>query len=127
MDPTELLDIIRQARRDLSRLERIKDVLDVLLHDAHLVRHAHDTFLPAARDYLRNRAAADYRLKHARIRRARLGGASRWLYHHQQQTFEALLHLLCPVQIPQSLLDQIWQAFKSAEIGLLSRSRDRRK
>jgi hypothetical protein len=116
-------DVIHRAVSDVENLERLKDVFDILIDDIRLIRHSHKTFLPAARDYLLGRSSADYRLKEARVRRARLGGASRWLYHHQKQTFVKVLHLLFPIGIPEHWTDSAWNMIKNAEIRVLSHAR----
>jgi hypothetical protein len=119
MRPEELLTIVQNATGNVEKLNRIKDVFDILADDFGLVGHSHDTFLPAARDYLRGKTTANYGFKDARVRRARLGGASRWLYYHQRKTFEGVINLLCPFPVPQFWIDQLWSVVKNTEIGLL--------
>ena len=71
MHAHELEKVLRAA--DLEGLERLKDVVELLVEDARLVAHARETFLPAARDYLRGRSGGDDRLASVRTRRARQG------------------------------------------------------
>jgi hypothetical protein len=109
----------------LDRFERLKDVAFLLGEDVGLVRHSHDTFLPAARDYLRGKSDGDQRLRAARVRRARLGGASRWLYDHQRRTFERAVKLLCPLPVPPVVVSGLWERIKRAEIRALRDARRR--
>jgi hypothetical protein len=125
MSPSELLTIIRNAKGDVEKLNRIIDVFDLLTDDFGLVHYSHDTYLPAIREYLRGKTTADYRFKEARVRRARLGGSSRWLYYHQRETFERVIQMLCPFPDPQFWIDQLWVGVKNAEIGLLRNARDK--
>ncbi len=118
----DVLEVLRNIQ-DRETLERLKDVALLLHADLRLVLHSHRSFLPAAREYLRGKETADYRFRAARERRARLGGASRWLYHHQKQTFEHAVHLLCPLHLPQGLVDAAWARIRRAESQLLADSR----
>jgi hypothetical protein len=122
----ELLHVLRDCCHELDKLERLKDVCELLVADAHLVAHSHHTFLPAARDYLRSSRHADYRFRAARVRRARLGGASRWLYQHQKRTFETAVRLLSPVTVPQTTIDAAWTRIRAAESRLMARARKRK-
>lgn len=56
----ELTNVVLQARVSQETLGRLLDVLELVAEDIELARHSHDTFLPAARDYLRHRRDADY-------------------------------------------------------------------
>jgi hypothetical protein len=125
MSPSELLTIIRNAKGNHEKIARIIDVFDILAEDIPFFYYSRDIFLPAACEYLRGKAIADYRFKEARVRRARLGGASRWLYYHQRETFERIISLLCPVPVPEFWIDQLWSVIRASEVGLLCNSRDR--
>jgi len=125
MNPSELLAIIQSAKGDIEKIARIKDVFDLLADDFALVGYSRDTFLPAAREYLRGKTMSDNRFKEARVRRARLGGASHWLYYYQQKTFERIIGLLCPFPVSQFWIDQLWSVVRTTEIGLLSNARDK--
>jgi hypothetical protein len=125
MNPSELLTIIQSAKGNHEKIAQIIDVFDLLADDFGFVRYSHDTFLPAACDYLRGKTTADYRFKEARVWRARLGGASRWLYYRQRKTFEQIISLLCPVPVPEFWIDQLWSVVRTTEIGLLSNARDK--
>jgi len=106
-----------------GQLEKLMDVIDLMIADYRLFQHSRKTFLPAARAYLQNKNHEDYFFKAARERRARLGGASRWLYHHQKQTFEKMIGLLFPTTIPHFILDFLWQHIKNMERKLLATAR----
>ena len=121
----ELLELLRKADVDPEQMKRILDISDLLVQDMNLGIYAHKTYLPAARDYLRGKHSGDHRTKRARIRRARLGGASRWLYQHQKQTFVKLVNILCPSVVPitDDMINVAWSFVKKAEQKALRHGR----
>lgn len=139
---SEWLAVARRAVHDDAALVRVLEVLEhhsvmcekalgagaAVLHAGGVALHGHRTFLPWAkryRDHLvhgRGVGDADYR----RVR-AGLGGASRWLYARQKQTFVDLVHLIVPFgsHVPQHTLDEVWAHIQARESRLLARSRSR--
>lgn len=125
MKPQELRSYFALISRDIEKLNRLLDALDVLIEDYKFVRFSAHKYLPAARDYLKNKNNSNYRFKAARVRRARLGGSARWLYDHQKKTFEKVLNLLnpLPAKLPKYFVDWAWLKIKIAESRMLTRSR----
>ena len=128
MNPLFLLRILCEAQGNPEKLERLKDTLFLLNDDFVFIGFSRGCFLPAAHDYLQGKKVADYRFQEARRRRSSLGGASRWLYYHQKNTFEKAVQLLCPFPVTQGMqgiLDQLWQMFQAAEIQALRKARNK--
>jgi hypothetical protein len=123
MVATDVLKILEGVLKDMDKLQKLIDAVDVLAEDAKLVSFAHKTYLPIARKYIKNKGVDHHYLKNSRARRAALGGASRWLYYHQKQTFVKLVKMIFPVPIPSSLMDRIWNQVRLQESHMLQRSR----
>jgi hypothetical protein len=126
------------ARGDEDLAERILAVLDLAAsklatlaragitvgHDVGLAKYSHDTYLPAAANYLRYGSVHSPSIARFREDRARLGGASRWLYAHQRKTFEDVLKLLPFTSgIPAGLVDHFWNQVLTLERRRLAKAR----
>ena len=109
MATIDLLKILEGVLKDTDKLQKLVDAVDVLVEDAKFISYSQKTFLPIARNYIMHKGMEHYYLKNARIRRAQLGGASRWLYYHQKRTFVKLVRMIFPIPIPPKLMDRIWQ------------------
>lgn len=123
MVATDILKVLDGIVKDSGKLQKLLDAMDVLVEDAKFVQYSHQTFLPIARKYILNKGMANYQLQDARVRRSQLGGASRWLYHHQKRTFEKTIKLLFPFSVPQPLLDRLWQQVRATESIMLHQAR----
>jgi hypothetical protein len=123
MATLDILKTLEGVLKDTDKLGKLLDALDVLVADAKFVAYSHQTFLPIARKYIIHKGTANYQLQGARTRRARLGGASRWLYYHQKRTFEKTVQLIFPVPIPGAVMDRIWLQVRMTETRMLHRAR----
>jgi hypothetical protein len=123
MVTNDVLKILDGVMKDMDKLQKLIDAVDVLADDAKFISFAHKTYLPIARNYIKHKGIDHYTLNNARIRRAQLGGASRWLYYHQKRTFVKLVKMIFPVPIPSQIIDRIWQQVQSYEIRLLHQAR----
>ena len=107
----------------MDKISKLVDALIVLKADYKLVEFSNRTFLPAAKEYLQGKNTRHPSLRQSRIARARLGGASRWLYARQKETFVTLLHQMFPVKIPNQVVDSMWRRIVKSESKVLSRNR----
>jgi len=123
MSIDELLNIIRLAHGDPVQARRIIEVVDLLAEDFQFVTFSHDTFLRAARDYLRDKPNADYQFRAARQRRAALGGSSRVLYQRQEEMFKKVVGLLAPGFLAPAIAGLLWPQIKALEIVALRKAR----
>jgi hypothetical protein len=123
MDTPGVLKILEGVFKDLDKVQKLIDAVDVLAEDGEYIFYSYKTYLPIARNYIKHKGFDHYYLKKHRIRRAQLGGASRWLYYHQKRTFVKLVKLIFPVPVPPTLMDRIWHQVQLQETRILQRAR----
>jgi hypothetical protein len=130
--------LLARARADEDLAQRVLTVLEfaqtkvatiaragiTVGHAGDLANYAHDKYLPAAANYLRHGSAHSPSMARFREDRARLGGASRWMYARQRKTFEDVLGLL-PVasEIPAEVVDRFWHQVLALERQQLANAR----
>jgi hypothetical protein len=116
-----ILAVLELASERLASLARAGITVG---HDVGLAKYSHDTYLPAAANYLRHGSAHSPSIARFRRDRARLGGASRWLYAHQRKTFEDVLKLLpFTSEIPAQAVDRLWHQVVQLERRQLAKAR----
>ncbi len=127
------LDVLGAIGDEIDRIKGIGSAVDLLHLDARYFCYLRSKFGPASKA-LEHIAKGDSDDPRFRSARGRMGGASRWMYAHQEATFKAAARLLLGFvpfsgHFPQveSYVHLVWLKYKEVERHHLAAAREQRR